>query len=670
MTPAKTSLLAAFLLVFTCLPGPLVSDAVSQSTGDCLMCHSEEGGAPFVDVTSLKGSAHGGVSCVSCHAQASPIPHPEKLTPVNCGSCHSSETTQYLAGQHGIKVGGERSQAETCGDCHGKPHGILPTSDQNSPVYRSRVPSLCASCHDNSERMKNTHLAQKRPYNSYMESVHGKAFDRGNERVPVCSDCHGLHRLLSASDHGSEIFRQNVPATCGRCHGKELAAFDKSVHARAIRAGIDEAPVCTDCHGEHLILSSKNPLSLIYPATIEKTCSSCHDAERINSAYELPNDRSRTYDQSYHGLAARYGSITVANCASCHGNHDILPSSDPASSVNRANLSATCGKCHPGAGTKLARGYVHSTPITSKNTVVRYVITFYLLLITLVIGGMLLHNVVDFLRKLVNHFRVMKSHAAEFRFVLSERLQHVVLTITFVVLAYSGFARRFPDAWWSSPFRLFEDPSSARGLFHRVAAAVFIALCLYHIWFILLTRRGREQLGELKPGWKDFGDLLSTAKYNAGISKAPSQFGRYNYIEKSEYWALVWGSVIMIITGLGLVFENFTLRYFPLWVAELFTSIHFYEAVLATLAILVWHFYWTIFDPHVYPMNWSWITGRTAEKRLGKAESVKLREKSKPEPRQNGGGSKATKSPRGVESQQNTQAAPEAGGPQSPEERE
>jgi cytochrome b subunit of formate dehydrogenase len=616
MTTARTLFLVVFLFVGSCLFGPLLRPALSQSSQDCMMCHSQEGGAPLVDVSVLKASAHATVACASCHTQASSLPHPERLKAVDCGSCHSTEATQYLSGRHGIKVGKNRPEGQVCGDCHGKPHAVLPSSDPDSPTSRARIPSLCAKCHDNPATMRNTALSQVQPYESYMASIHGKAFARGNMAAAVCSDCHGLHALLSTFDHSSKIFRQNIPETCGRCHGQVLAAYRNSVHGRAVRAGIDEAPVCTDCHGEHLILSRTDPFSLVYPSSIKQTCGSCHAAERITSEYHLPKYVVNTYDQSYHGLAARNGSLTVANCASCHGYHDILPSSDPASSVNKANLAATCGKCHTGAGRRLAQGYVHSTPIRSRNTVVRYVIIFYLILITFVIGGMLLHNLIDFAKKLASHFRAMKGRATEFRFVLSERLQHIVLTITFFVLAYSGFARRFPEAWWFSPFKLFENPANARGAIHRVAAGIFIALCVYHWWFVSLTRRGREQLNALKPGLQDFRDLAATAKYDLGISKVPPRFGKYGYVEKSEYWALVWGSTIMIITGLALVFANVTLRYLPLWVAELVTSIHFYEAVLATLAILVWHFYWSVFDPDVYPMNWSWITGRSAEKHV------------------------------------------------------
>jgi formate dehydrogenase gamma subunit len=463
-------------------------------------------------------------------------------------------------------------------------------------------------------------LTEAYPYRSYLESVHGLAHISGLESAPICTDCHGAHSLLPSSDPNSMIYRQHVPETCGGCHGDVALTLERSVHGAAFAAGIEDAPVCTDCHGEHRIRSHEEPTSLVYPTAIAKTCGSCHEAERISTKFRIPSDRIRTYQESYHGLAGRYGSVTVANCASCHGYHDILPSSDPASSVHKANLSHTCGKCHVGAGDRLAEGFVHTSPLESKNRIVHYVALIYIVLICLVIGGMFLHNLLDLVKKLAVHFRMTRKREKTLRFVLSERIQHILLVVTFSVLAYTGFGIKFPEAWWAAPFRLFEWSDAVRGLTHRVAAWIFIVLSIYHGWFILLTRRGREQLRELSPRLRDFKDLFALMFFNLGFSSERPKFRRFNYIEKSEYWALVWGSVVMIITGLLLVFENFTLKYFPLWVSELATVVHLYEAVLATLAIIVWHFYWTLFDPEVYPMSWSWITGRLTEEQLEERE--------------------------------------------------
>ncbi len=598
------------VVAFSALPASFSS---AQGNEDCLMCHSPDGGAPSATLSTLETSAHSEVACVSCHADASDLPHPEKLAAVNCGTCHKSETTQYISGRHGKKVGGGRPIPNVCSDCHGLGHAILPSANPESPVSRSRIPSLCSSCHDDLQRMQKAVIAQPEPASSYMHSVHGLAFSAGNENTAVCTDCHGTHSLLPASDPDSRINRRHVPETCGSCHVTIAQEFGKSVHGTALESGVSEAPACVDCHGEHLIRPPSDPTSPVSAASITRTCSSCHEAERITAKLKLPTDRVSTYQESYHGLAARYGSSVVANCSSCHGYHDILPSSDPASSVSKANLPVTCGRCHPGVGDKLAIGYVHSDPVRSRTPVVRYVVLIYLVLIVFTIGGMFLHNLLDFLRKLGNHLREAKETAVATRLVLSERIQHFLLTITFIVLAYTGFAIKYPEALWAYPLRLFDNPEAVRGITHRVAAGIFIALCLYHSWFILATRRGREQLRELRPRFHDFRDLAGVAKYNLGLSKVRPRFERFNYIEKSEYWALVWGSVIMIVSGLILVFENLALKYFPLWVTELATVVHFFEAILATLAIIVWHFYWSVFDPHVYPMNWSWITGKSTQ---------------------------------------------------------
>ena len=92
------------------------------------------------------------------------------------------------------------------------------------------------------------------------------------------------------------------------------------------------------------------------------TCGRCHGNTTLAAPYNLRADRVPTFADSYHGLAAREGSQTVANCASCHGVHNIFPTSDPRSTVNPANLAHTCGACHPGAAKTFAIGPVHVQP--------------------------------------------------------------------------------------------------------------------------------------------------------------------------------------------------------------------------------------------------------------------------------------------------------------------
>jgi len=115
---------------------------------------------------------------------------------------------------------------------------------------------------------------------------------------------------------------------------------------------------------------------------------------------------------------------------------------------------------------------------------------------------------------------------------------------------------------------------------------------------------------------RDAQDLIGMFKYNLGLSTERPYFGKFSYAEKIEYLAFMWGSAVMALSGFVLWFNNFSLRYFPKWVSDAATAVHYYEAILATLSILIWHFYIVIFDPDVYPMDPAWLTGKASADHL------------------------------------------------------
>src|SRR5262249_7110994 len=156
-------------------------------------------------------------------------------------------------------------------------------------------------------------------------SVHGQAAQAGKAGAAGCKDCHGAHEVLSPNAPGSPLYYANLAKTCGECHPEAADAVQASVHGQATAKGSREAPVCTDCHSEHKIEGLKGSVARVS----EQMCSKCHASERINTKYSLPSDRVQTFFESYHGLAVQYGSTRAANCASCHGVHRVLPSSDP-----------------------------------------------------------------------------------------------------------------------------------------------------------------------------------------------------------------------------------------------------------------------------------------------------------------------------------------------------
>jgi len=347
----------------------------------------------------------------------------------------------------------------------------------------------------------------------------------------------------------------------------------------------------------------------------------------------LPSDRFKTFQDSYHGLALRAGSVEVANCASCHGYHDIKPSSDPTSRINKANLAVTCGKCHPGANENFAKGTIHVIVAREGEAVLYWIKMFYISLIVITIGGMFIHNLFDFVKKAKLRYAIRQGKIREevygpslyLRMNLSERLQHGALLVSFFTLVITGFMLRFPDAWWVVLIRQFSESAfEIRSLAHRIAGVVLITAGLYHLYYIFFVPRGKQLIQDLLPRLQDIRDLRNVALYNLGFSKTKPKFDRFSYVEKAEYWALVWGTVVMAGTGFIMWFDNTFIGLFTKLGWDIARTIHYYEAWLATLAIIVWHFYFVIFNPNVYPMNLAWIRGKLTEAEMREEHPLEL----------------------------------------------
>jgi cytochrome b subunit of formate dehydrogenase len=316
-----------------------------------------------------------------------------------------------------------------------------------------------------------------------------------------------------------------------------------------------------------------------------------------------------TYVDSYHGLKAKAGKVNVANCASCHGSHRILPSTDPTSSIHRDNLRSTCGECHPDISAELASVSVHETAAGIKTGWPRFFTVLYYWMISITIGLMALHCLGDWVR----HIRIMEEKPFVIRMNVNETMQHWVLAVSFIVLVISGFSLRFSEAWWVQ--LLFGwgggEGFIIRGQVHRVAAVIFVVYCVWHLLY-LFTRRGWRWFKDMLASPRDLVHIRQSALFFLGARVERPPFGRFSYMEKCEYWALIWGSAIMTVSGVLLWFDNYFVERWnlPKGVLDVALVIHYYEAWLATLAILVWHGYSTIFSPHVYPMNPAWLAGR------------------------------------------------------------
>jgi cytochrome b subunit of formate dehydrogenase len=488
---------------------------------------------------------------------------------------------------------------------------MMPFSDRTSPVHASQQGETCGACHGSGQPAPEG-VRTIRPIEAYTASVHAAEASNGHGG-PSCSDCHTAHSPLQVSDPESSIHRSNVPDTCGECHRKISRQFSRSIHGLAAHAGVVDSPVCTDCHGEHRILAVGAPDSPVSATNVPiRVCGPCHSDLALNEKYGLPVEQVPSYDESFHGLAARGGSQRVANCASCHGVHNILPSSDPKSYTHPDNLAHTCGQCHAGAGTRFAIGPIHTLAEETPNIVAHWIRLIYIPLIWVTVLFMLLHNLLD-LGKKTRTYSLWRRRAPEHsaireRLSVPFRLTHALAAVSFVLLVITGFALKYPESWWVSPLQVWDN--ELRGIVHRIAAVGLMGACLIHFAHIAISARARGQMAAFLPKIDDFREFGHRIAYNLGRRDDPPAPVRVGYVEKIEYWAALWGTAITAITGLILWFENFTLTWLPGWVPEAATVLHFLEAILATLAILIWHFYFVIFDPAVYPMDTAWLTGK------------------------------------------------------------
>ena len=592
--------------------------AAQQPTNqDCLVCHGDasltrdvngKAVSLHVDPDKFKNSMHGGMfTCIDCHTDIKTSPHETMPAKVSCATCHSEQQAAYDRSLHAKSIQGSKQPAATCTDCHGSPHELLPSSAPKSRTNHANIPATCGTCHGQKFVMEATGRSTQ-PFVSYQESVHGQAVAKGVEKAAVCTDCHGAHDILTAADPKSPIFKFNVPDTCGKCHGPVEREFEQSIHGQAIARGDWQAPICTDCHGIHSIKSHNDPASQV--STQNLACAHCHEGVQLSQEFGFEGNRVTTYLASYHGLASRRGSTVVANCASCHGVHNILPSSDPRSSVHPANLVKTCGQCHRGVTEQFVAAKVHVNAPLSGDTgsmVVRWVRRFYVSLIVMVIGAMVAHNFIIWRFKAIVRRRRLGERTVT-RMDRGQRIQHAVLFASFTVLVFTGFALKFPDSWFK--YLVLGMNENLRSIVHRIAGVVLIAVAFYHLVYLAFYRDGRRLLRDIWPSVGDVAEFWKNLRYHLGLTPHRPPFGRFTYAEKVEYWALLWGTLIMAVTGVMLWAAITVGNLRPRWWLDVATAIHFYEAVLASLAIVVWHFYQVFFDPDAYPMNWAWWDGQ------------------------------------------------------------
>jgi hypothetical protein len=379
----------------------------ATTDADCLACHEDPSakradGRPLVPPTSLPASVHGaaGLACIDCHADlahTTDFPHPEKLSPAQCVSCHDDAAARYGEGVHAqARRAQTDSPAANCADCHGT-HDILPAKDPASRTHHLNLARTCGHCHGDPETIRRGGIAVGNVSALFQDSIHGRALAKSGLVVaPNCNSCHGHHDIRRASDPLSPVFHAKVPTTCGRCHEGIRNEYDPSVHAAAAKAGRGGA-VCSDCHTAHGIQAAAGLPA--WRLAVVKECGTCH------------GEAIRTFRDGFHGQAGSLGFERVATCADCHGAHDIQPRSDPRSRISAARRVQTCAQCHPGASASFVKYDPHADfEDRERSPAVHYTARFMKFLLAGVFAFFGIHTVLWFPRSFRERRRQRGAH--------------------------------------------------------------------------------------------------------------------------------------------------------------------------------------------------------------------------------------------------------------------
>jgi cytochrome b subunit of formate dehydrogenase len=212
------------------------------------------------------------------------------------------------------------------------------------------------------------------------------------------------------------------------------------------------------------------------------------------------------------------------------------------------------------------------------------------------------------------------------RFSSNFRAQHWVLLASCLTLIITGLPLKFHEARISQLFFDLVGGVQTSTLIHRIGAVGLMTVGAYHLFYLIAFREGRTNLWKLLPVPQDVRDFFQMMRYFLGRSEEKPRFGRFSYVEKFDYWAVYWGMVIMIGSGLILWFLETSLRFLPKFAADIAREAHSDEGLLATLAIIIWHFYNVHLNPEHFPMNRTFLTGRIGEDEMRRHHPLEYEE--------------------------------------------
>ncbi|MBI5399080.1 hypothetical protein HZB07_00490 [Candidatus Saganbacteria bacterium] len=444
----------------------------------------------------------------------------------------------------------------------------------------------CAACHEE--------IAQ-----TYAKSVHGRGLILSGLPVSaVCVDCHLSHAVPE---------QKNIPRICGKCHVGVINMWEKSAHGQLWKKGDSRGPVCTTCHEAHKL---QEPWLKGFRINLPKTCGGCHE------------EKAKLYKDTFHGQATSLGYIAAATCSDCHTPHSNFPKNDPRSSVNKKNLAATCGKCHTKTTNANFISYnPHAEPENrAKDQNFYYIWLFMTGLLFGTFGLFGLHTLLWLQRSIVGAIRGEFSKPADdgqyvIRFSLAERLTHMTIIISFIMLAATGLPLKYSFTPWAGFLSQILGGVETARYFHKFFALVTFGYAGYHLLSLakaLVINKEYSLLWgwrSLVPNFDDLKDFLANLKWFFYLGKRP-KFDRFTYWEKFDYMAIFWGIPVIGLSGLIIWAKYFFSAFLPGWVLNVAFLIHSDEALLAVGFIFTIHFFHSHLRPENFPLDPVIFTGR------------------------------------------------------------
>ncbi len=614
--------------VFAVVVVLLAVDAAMAQQPSCVECHASKDalakalGDPtrpverlLVDKTRFDRSVHKSKSCDECHMDFGPYPHEKGRTTAGCADCHDEAAKVFAKSVHGRAASSAPESrpavSVTCQSCHGV-HDIFKPSDRESTLYPLNVHVTCTKCHANGAT--DAPIGSPLRFERYASDVHAHGIIVAGLTVSAtCVACHGGHDIHAKKDPDSPLARERVDQKCGKCHVTPFEEYRRSVHHLKSNGAEHKGATCTDCHQPHGIKTAEPQ----FISDSVASCSRCHD------------ERGVSFRLTYHGKVTSLGyDGRVATCNTCHENHEILPESQPTSSINPARRVATCGQCHENSNPSFAGYLVHADPKKSSeypglNAV--WLVMMGLILTVMTFGG--LHVFLWLARSLLarewrlNH----EGHGEHVRWIRRMKKVHigvnVVATTAILMLAGTGLPLYFSQERWARTVMKVFGGTTTAALLHRFAAVLLLltfAFFVLHVLWRFIVKRERGLFRgpwSMVPRLKDFQDLAGNFRWFLGRGPKP-QFGRWIYWEKFDFWAVFWGMGIMGLTGAMLWFPEWFSRAMPPWLLNAAGVIHGLEALLAVAFHFAVQAFQTNLRPDKFPLDVGFYTGVVPEGEL------------------------------------------------------